>query len=116
MRNYTVNGLINAAYYGDIETIKDAIANGCNVDIHDEDNSSLLCYAATSDNVEMVEIVAKALKQQYAGNEAALKVALNAQDKDGETALFFTTSSQVAEYLIGAGADVTLTNKRENCI
>jgi len=87
----------DAAETGDIEAVKQAIANGADVNGKDKDSWSPLNLAALEGHKEVVEFL------------IAKGVDVNAKDEEGRTPLHLATSEgykEVSELLIVKGADV----------
>jgi len=82
----------------DIKKLKEAIANGADVNARDKSGFLPLCFASQAGNLEMVKILLSA------GAD------VNAQeDYDGDTALSRAANQKVARLLIEAGATATKT-------
>jgi ankyrin repeat protein len=95
--------LRKAAQDGEMQTVKDLLAKGANVNAKDEKGrTALLSIAPARDNPEMAKLLIEK------GAE------VNAKDNEGETALMIAASQSnpgILEALIEAGAEVDATNK-----
>ena len=95
--------LRKAVQDGEMQTVKDLLAKGANVNAKDDKGrTALLWVAPARDNPEMVKVLI----------EKGADV--NAKDNEGETALMIAASQSnpgILEALIEAGAEVDATNK-----
>ena len=93
---------LDAAAGDDIRTLRDALADGAEVNIRAEDGETALIRAAREGRMVMAEILL--------GHNASLDL----QDRHGRTALFYATRTAhigLVSMLINAGADITLEDK-----
>ena len=94
--------LIAAIAGGDIETVKQHLAAGVDVNAKNKVGGTPLHYAALEGRKEIVELL------------IAKGADVNATDGDGDTALHLagstTASTEIAELLISKGADVNAMN------
>ena len=89
--------LINAAWKGDLATVKKAAEAGADLKIKDDNGATLLMGAASSGNNELVKYL------------IAAGVDVKAADGSGETALHYAAwkgNQEMTQALIEAGADV----------
>ena len=84
--------LIDAARYGDLETVKLLIENGADIDAKDKDGYTVLMYASNNGNLEIIKYLVE--------NGADI----NIKDKNGDTALNYARTEGIKEVLIKTGA------------
>lgn len=97
--------VIEAALYGKIETIEQALTAGYKVDSRDPDGRTALMFAAFNGQTKIVQ------KLIDAGAD------VNAQDKIGATALMFASSgpfTETVQLLIDKGAKVNTADNNEH--
>ena len=87
---------------GDVEAVQQALMSGTNVDIRDEEGSTLLMLAAHAGNLPMVNVLLEAGADVNAHNERGwaplINAAYNAEYKRG--------FAEVVQALIDAGANI----------
>lgn len=93
MRTYNPLSMIHAVRTGDVETVKDAIANNFNLEDGDLPDHSLLSLAAYSGNARMTQVLCDA------GMDP------NAENGKGQTPLHQTSNVETLKTLLRAGAD-----------
>ena len=89
--------LMKAAWKGDLNIVKQAAADGADLDFSDENGNTLLMGAASSGNNELVKFL------------LSKGVNVKAEDPSGETALHYAAwkgNLEMTETLVEAGADV----------
>jgi len=85
---------------GDIEAVKQAIADGADVNAKMDNGRTALHYAAQEGHKEIVEML------------IAKGADVNAKFDAGWTSLHFVATKEIAELLIAAGADVNAKDDR----
>ena len=90
----TDRALLDAAGKGNIEAVKQAIADGADVDAKDSDGWTPLHSAVGRGRKDIFELL------------IAKGADVNAKDDNGWTPLHYTANKEIAELLIANGADV----------
>ncbi|MGV8118602.1 MAG: ankyrin repeat domain-containing protein [Candidatus Xenobiia bacterium LiM19] len=123
--------LEEAVSYGRLDIAKLLISRGADINAGDKCGNTLLHIAVMGKNTELVELlVSKGLDINVKNNDGrtplddalkysrnllnvldALGVDVTARTSRGETALFFVDDPKTAEYLIGKGIGVMITDK-----
>lgn len=89
--------LMNAAWKGDLNAVKQAVAAGADLNLPDENGNTLLMGAASSGNNELVKFL------------LSKGADVKAKDQSGETALHYAAwkgNLEMTKTLVEAGADV----------
>lgn len=105
-RTITQQELIEAALYGKIETVRNALTQGYNVDELDPEKRTVLMYAAFNGQTDIVKMLIEA------------KADVNAQDKTGTSPLMFAASApngtETIKVLLESGAQINRVDTNEH--
>lgn len=97
--------VIEAALYGKDATVKKALEEGYDVNSRDQENRTVLMYAAFNGQTNIINILLTA------------KADVNAQDKIGTSALMFAASgpgTEAVKILLKNGAKINMVDKNEH--